>query len=167
MQWVALLGWRASNPIISPSLLQCASIQQASCAAVQQQLHLNFADVARHHVLQYACSPARRRHEVHARAGRRGRCSVTRFHRKAEHDAHSLSCPKRDLHAADGLKGLIKHGAWHRKAAREAQRGLDEQEWGVDLESLHNGNAHGLAHEAIGIFKCQGWATKLFFSASS
>ena len=29
--------------------------------------------------------------------------------------------------------------------------------------SLHNGNAQGLAQEAIGIFKCQGWATKFFF----
>ncbi len=126
MQRAKLPCLRASNPIIGPSLLQRASIQQTARAITQQQLHLNFADVARHHVLQYACCPARRRPQVHLRAGRSSRCSVTRFHCEAEHKARSLRWPKRDLHATEGWRGLMERVACRCTATREMQRALDE-----------------------------------------
>lgn len=102
---------------------------------------LNFADVARHHVLQDACSPARHCPARHAR--------ITSLCRKPEHETHSLDRPKRDLHAADGWRGLMKRGAWRPTAAREAQRGFDQYERDVNLKALRNGNVQDFAQEEI------------------
>ena len=152
MQRAKLPCWRASNPIISLSFLQRASAKQAPRARAQQPPHLHFAAVARHHAPQYACAPARRRPEVHARAGRRGRRSVTRLERKPEHEARALRWPKLDYHAADGWRGVLGRGACRRTAACKVQRGRDQHERGGDLEVLQNAiltNAHGLAQEAV------------------
>ena len=115
-----------------------------------EQQHLNFADVARHHVLQDACSPARRFPEAHKPTASHARNTSPR--RKSEHETHSLGWPKRDLHAADGWRGLMKRGAWRSTAAREAQRGLDEYERDVDLKALRNGNVQDFAQEEIAIW---------------
>lgn len=140
---------RESNPIISASLLQHASVQQAARAPAQQQLHLNCAHVACHHVLQHASSPAQCRPDAHVRTGRSGRRSITRLHREAEHKSHSLGWPKRDLHAAEGCR-------WRRTAAREGQHALDEHERGDDLEVVHEGNTQDLPQEEIVIVEHRG-----------
>ncbi len=100
----------------------------------------------------------RRRPEVHVRAGRRGQRSVTRLERKPEHEARALRCPKLDYHAADGWRGVLERGACRRTAARKVQRGRDEHERGGDLEVVQDGNAHGLAQEAVVIRESKGWA---------
>ena len=105
MQWAELPCWRASNPIISPSLLQHASIQQASRAPVQQRLHLNFADIARHHALQYACTPAQRRPEVHVCARRCGRHSVTHHTFTVNPNMKRTRCAGQSVTCGRGLAG--------------------------------------------------------------
>jgi hypothetical protein len=72
----------------------------------------------------------------------------------------SAALPKLDKHAADGLRGLLGRGACRRTAARKVQRGRNQHERGGDLEVLHDGNAHGLAQEAVVIRESKGRVTR-------
>ncbi len=55
---------------------------------------------------------------------------------------------------------LLGRGACRRKAARKVQRGRDQHERSGDLEVLREGNAHGLAQEAVVIRESKGWSTR-------
>ncbi len=107
------LHCRASvHPTRHSARVCCSARQQkALCAVAQQPPHLHFAAVPRHHALQYACSPARRRPEVHVRARRHVRHSVTRLECKPEHEARALRWQKLDSCAVDGWRGLLGWGA--------------------------------------------------------
>ena len=62
--------------------------------------------------------------------------------------------------AADGWRVLLGSGACRRTAARKVQRGRDQHERGGNLEVLHDGNAHGLAQEAVVIRESKGRVTR-------
>jgi hypothetical protein len=158
MQRAALPCRRASNPIIRLSLLQRTSQKQALRARAQQPPHLYFADIAFQHVTQDASFPARRRPEVLDSAGIYGRRAVARLSSKPEHEAHSLCRKKRDLHAANEWRGLLGRGASRRTASSKVQRGRDQHERRGDLEVARDGNAHGLAQEAVVILERRGGA---------
>jgi hypothetical protein len=103
---------------------------------------LNLGDQAAHHARQDACSPAPRRHRIHAQAGRQ-RMAYRR--RAADGNAPQLSGPKRHAHVGAGRPRLLVLDSVETAGQMQARcGGLDEVEWGVDLRGL--GGQHAAAH---------------------